>query len=149
MKTVGADQEIESPFSTARESNVQAAFVFVDVGHRVIEECLGSRAGTLEDDSGEFPSGDAHEAIPQSSTDGRCTDLRTGRARRIDESKTIDEIPPFSDRGENTHAFSHVESEPPEVEHVPGGSQRRRVFDERRLEAVLREPVGEGRAGNA
>src|SRR5215831_7584760 len=75
METIGADQKIEPPLSAARKSNVQAAFVLLNTGHSVVEEGFSSRAGTLEDESGELAAGDAHEAIPERATDGRCTDL--------------------------------------------------------------------------
>jgi hypothetical protein len=67
----------------------------------------------------------------------------------VHDSHLPDGVAPAADLRQQPHALGDVEAGSPEIDDVTAGSQRSGLFHDRGLQAVLDQPIGEGRAGDA
>src|SRR6185437_7830403 len=61
----------------------------------------------------------------------------------------LDNVPPAADLGQRAHLLSNIETHTPEIDDVAAHSQLGRFFNDRRLQAVMRQPIRKRRSCNS
>jgi hypothetical protein len=145
VQPVGPDDEVERARGRPEEGHVDAGSGLGERGDRVVEDVLGRRGGALVHDPGQVAADDLD--LPAGELAGHDGERAAGGvdhpavpAVRPGRPDVVEDAHPVEDRAVGLAL---------EVDGLAAGAQRGSLLDDRDVEAVPGEPVGEGGAGDA
>ena len=148
MESIGADHEIELAFRPVFERDADGFVGLLNPRDAVAEDCLDPAFELAEDGRGQLRSRKAD--IAASGRLGNDVDREAGDAFAVSvhDPDLLDHVAFFAELRQQPHTIRDIEARAPEVDDVAACAQRGRLLHDGRLEAVVGQPVGQGRSRN-
>lgn len=150
INAIGADHQVVGADGSAPEGDLDAARCLVERAYAVAVDDVGLAGDELVQDDGEVAFHDLELG------DGAAVaGEEVGRHGRklstvaVDVAEALLGHEQFADARQDPHPLGDDLAESVQVDGLAAEPQRRRLFDDRRSDAVGAEPVGEGRTGDS
>jgi hypothetical protein len=149
VQPVGAEHQVEPARLGAVEGDAHPVLVLIQGDDGVVEQELGVVPTRLVQDRGEVAARQLHLAAAGRLLQGPQVDPSDAPARGVDEAHAGHVRAGLADAWHDPHPLGHVHGRPSDVHRTAAGPQRPRAFDDGGMESVPRQPVGQGRPGDA